>query len=273
MFGVLTVRSPGLLYKVQRRPNQAPALSLVATPISIPLLAARHPGRNRPGGFSLTSSDYNGDGYDDLVIGVPYEDGGATNAGGVNIVYGSATGLSPAGDQFWNQDSADVEDAAGADDNFGFSLTSSDYNGDGYDDLVIGVPFEDITTAVVISDAGAANVIHGSSSGLSPTLMLDQLWDQSMIIPPAEAVDSFGWSLTSGDFNRDFYADLAMGVPGEDVGPGPVADAGAVNAINGKSGGLTSTDGLTSTGGQQWHQDIASVRDIAEASDKFGRLR
>ena len=39
-------------------------------------------------------ADFNGDGIDDLVVGVPGEDIGATtNAGAVNVIYGSESGL------------------------------------------------------------------------------------------------------------------------------------------------------------------------------------
>ena len=52
-------------------------------------------------------ADFNGDGFDDLAIGVPWEDvGGVENAGAVNVLYGSSGGLqvdSP-DDQFWHQD-------------------------------------------------------------------------------------------------------------------------------------------------------------------------
>ncbi|MHC4406534.1 MAG: integrin alpha, partial [Planctomycetota bacterium] len=45
-----------------------------------------------------------GDGYDDLAVGVPYEDvGGVTDAGMVNVVYGSSTGLTATGSQTWQQ--------------------------------------------------------------------------------------------------------------------------------------------------------------------------
>ena len=41
-----------------------------------------------------------------------------------------------------------------------------------------------------------------------------------------------------GDFNGDGEADLAVGVPGEDVGT--VTDAGAVNVVYGSGAGLLS---------------------------------
>lgn len=51
--------------------------------------------------------DFSGDGYADLAIGGPYENvGGASDAGAVNVIYGSADGLTLRGNQFWSQDSA-----------------------------------------------------------------------------------------------------------------------------------------------------------------------
>src|SRR5690606_17825016 len=53
-------------------------------------------------GSALAVGDFNGDGYDDLAIGSPGERvNGIDGAGGVNILYGSATGLTAKNDQFW----------------------------------------------------------------------------------------------------------------------------------------------------------------------------
>lgn len=52
--------------------------------------------------------DFNGDGFADLAVGVSDEDanGGASDTGGVSVIYGSAGGLSATAtpDQFWGQD-------------------------------------------------------------------------------------------------------------------------------------------------------------------------
>ena len=50
-------------------------------------------------------SDFDGDGYADLAVGVPGEDVGAAgrHAGAVNVLYGSPTGLTAVGDQLWSQ--------------------------------------------------------------------------------------------------------------------------------------------------------------------------
>ena len=68
-------------------------------------------------------ADFNGDGFADLAIGVPLEDtAGNTNDGGVNVIYGSAGGLTATGSQFWNQDSSGIFGAAESGDEFGLSL-------------------------------------------------------------------------------------------------------------------------------------------------------
>ena len=135
----------------------------------------------------------------------------------------------------------------------------TDFNGDGFADLAIGVPFEDVG---VNSNAGAVNVLYGSSSGLTGTG--DQFWTQDAtgVLDTAEASDDFGWSLAAANFGKSSQADLAVGVPFEDVGA--IGDSGGVNVLYG------STTGLTATGNQFWTQDSTGVLDTAEANDGFG---
>jgi hypothetical protein len=166
--------------------------------------------------------DFNGDGFDDLAVGVPEEDvGSIENAGGVEVIYGSSSGLSATearSDQFWTQDSPGVPGTSETDDEFGSALASGDFNGDGKDDLAIGVPGEDVGS---IDSAGAVEVMYGSSSGLSPTFpRSDQLWtqDSTDINDISESSDRFGSSLSTGDFDNDGRDDLAIGVPNEELG-------------------------------------------------------
>jgi hypothetical protein len=64
-------------------------------------------------------ADFNGDGKDDLAIGVPLEDIGASEgAGAVNIIYGSTSGLTSEDNQFWNQDSSGIQGKAEDGDSF-----------------------------------------------------------------------------------------------------------------------------------------------------------
>jgi FG-GAP repeat len=102
------------------------------------------------------------------------------------------------------------------------------------------------------------NVLYGSASGLTGTG--SQIFTQVGSAP--EAGDSFGFALASGDFNNDGFADLAVGVPGEDVGN--IRDGGAVNVLYG------SASKLTGTGSQTFTQDTSGVGSSAEPGDFFG---
>ena len=79
-------------------------------------------------GSAVAAADYNDDGYDDLAMGVAGEDIGASNAGAVNVLYGSANTLrasasgSTPENQFWSQNSGSVNDNSESGDMFGFSL-------------------------------------------------------------------------------------------------------------------------------------------------------
>jgi len=77
-------------------------------------------------GSSLSSGDFNGDGRDDLAISAKFEGVGTVpETGGVNVLYGSSNGLSatsPLPDQFWTQNSPDVNDFSEDEDVFGSSL-------------------------------------------------------------------------------------------------------------------------------------------------------
>lgn len=216
-------------------------------------------------GSSLSAGDFNGDGRDDLAIGVQHEDVGSLNdAGGVEVIYGSSSGLSPTSprsDQFWTQASTDVNDIAEESDNFGSSLSAGDFDGDGKDDLAIGVDGEMVGSKF---GGGAVNVIYGSSSGLSPTShRADQFWTQDSpdVNDVAEDIDDFGYSLASGDFNGDGMDDLAIGVHFENF------EHGAVNVIYGSSSGLSPTLKLPD---QFWTQDSSNINDVAEGDDQFG---
>ena len=112
-------------------------------------------------GSALAVGDFDGDGYEDLAVGVDGEGvGDNDNAGAVNVIYGSVTGLTVAGNQVWRQGANGILGYAETGDQFGYSLASADFDGDGYDDLAVGVPYEDQSSATTtIEDCGGVNII------------------------------------------------------------------------------------------------------------------
>lgn len=213
-------------------------------------------------GQAVATGDLNRDGYDDLAVGVPYEDVGdpaVQNAGAVHFIYGSATGLAAAGNWLHTEPNIPGIVAPEADDNLGLSLASGDLDGNGYIDIAAGLPGEERDAAK--SDAGAVQIIY-----FSRTPVVLQLWDQDStgVQDVAEAGDRFGTTLAAGDFGGDGYADLAVGVPWEDILDPVVTDAGAVHVLYG------SAQGIRDTGDGFWHQAITDIAGSPEAGDHFG---
>ena len=233
------------------------AACLVASLVQLP-----GPARATPSARPVTTSlgDFNGDGFGDLAVGGPGEAVGTfSDAGAVNVLYGSADGLSSAGNQFWSQDSPDVAGRAELGDEFGFSVAAGDFNGDGFGDLAVGVPGKGVAT---VDDAGAVAVLYGSASGLSAAG--NQIWTQGSpgVTGASRGFDQFGFSVAAGDFNGDGFADLAVGVPGKEVGGR--TDPGAVSVLYGSGTGLTSADD------QLWNQNSSGIRNASERGDQFG---
>ena len=217
-------------------------------------------------GGALAWADFDRDGYDDLAIGVPDEDVGTiVDAGGVAVLYGSPSGLSPARNQFWTQNSANIRDQSEKGDRFGAALAAGVFStpygctGTGMG-LAMGVRSEDLGTGK--TDAGAVNVIYARAHALSSCG--NQFWtqDSAGILDSAEAGDHFGATLAVGRFEGFETQDLAVGVPEEDVAA--IVHAGAVAVLRSYAGGFSPS------GNEFWTQDSGTVQDSAEAEDHFG---
>ncbi len=201
----------------------------------------------------VAGPDFNGDGYGDIVLPVPSENAAA---GIVHVIPGSATGPQPALSQVWSQDSFGVGDSSEPRDYFGREWAYGDLDGDGYDDLVVGVQGEMISGW---DGAGAVHVIYGGSNGL--TASGDTIISRANAMSPGlpTGFESFGRSVATGDFNGDGYDDLAVG-----VGTSVDGNAGAGSVIvytSGPSGPFASSE---------FHQNSPGIADSAEQSDGFG---
>jgi N-formylglutamate amidohydrolase len=177
--------------------------------------------------WSLAAGDLDGDGYDDLVVGVPYEDDRATDDGMIVAVFGSAAGLVPARYERLNQTHARAASEAG--DRFGYRVATGNFDGDAYADVAVSVPYED----VVATDEGMVVIFYGSYRGLIPSRY--ERISQSTVGARGERGDRFGWSLATGRIDTDRYDDLVVGVPYEDD---RATDDGMIVALYGSYAGL-----------------------------------
>ena len=211
-------------------------------------------------GESVSSAgDVNGDGFDDLIVGAPFGDGGGSNSGEAYVVFGTANGFGASdatGRQVidlstLNRLQGFVIQADEAGDRTGVSVSSAgDVNGDGFDDLIVGAPNGDGGG----NNAGVAFVLFGSGSLLgTPDGALRQVVDLSNLTPSQgfriqgdEATDLAGFSVSSaGDINGDGFDDLIVGAPGGDDGG---SSAGEAYVIFGGATGTESTVPVNAVG-------------------------
>jgi len=173
-------------------------------------------------GYSVdTAGDVNGDGYEDLLVGAPVYDNGESNEGRVFLFNGGVGGLSNTAS--W---SAEGNEANAW---FGWSAAGAgDVNGDGYSDVVVGVPNWDGGGA---NNQGKAELYLGSSAGLSTT--------PAWVYIGSETGANMGFSVSgAGDVNGDGLSDVIVGLPGRSSGQ---SQEGIAYVFLGQAGGLHNT--------------------------------
>jgi hypothetical protein len=163
------------------------------------------------------AGDVNRDGYEDIILGAPYNDSCGNNAG-VVFVYSGKTGT-----LLYTL----LGDSAG--DELGRSVSwAGDVNNDGYDDFIAGAPYAS-------SSRGKAKVFSGRTGAL--------IYSFSGSLPGVPG-DLFGFSVSGlGDIDGDGYADVIIGSPYSDTAG---TDRGAAFVYSGRTGARLYTlwDGL-----------------------------
>ncbi|MET9818816.1 FG-GAP and VCBS repeat-containing protein [Streptomyces sp. NPDC006355] len=150
--------------------------------------------------------DFDKNGYGDIALGLPDKDGGK---GAVTIWRGTSSG--PSGSVTFTQATAGVSGSPEADDGFGYAISAADANGDGYADLAVGVPHEDVDGR---EDQGGVHLFRGGSGGLTGAR---SSWIAQTVLGPADSHTSFGYTLRLRDLTADGRADLAVGAAGSSL--------------------------------------------------------
>jgi hypothetical protein len=182
-------------------------------------------GASRTGNF-MGHADINGDGLDDLLIGARNADTNGTDAGKAFVIYGQTSGFSSAFDlNTLNGTNGFSINGLNAGEELGASISGvGDFNGDGYEDFLIGT---------VDSSFGDAYLIFGKAGSFGSSFDLNTLDGHNGIwLQGAVNADEFGEFIatSTGDVNGDGFDDLLISSARADPNG---ADSGASYLIYG----------------------------------------
>lgn len=250
---------------VMRRIRTGVVAGLVAAFAAAPLLLSERTAHATADGCSPgVQSDFNGDGYSDAAVADPYATvAGHIGAGRVIVLYGDNDGRVGEGARgVVAQGAGAVGGTPEAGDRFGSALAVADLNCDGYTDLVVGTPLEDISGRV---DSGYVQLIWGAAGGLGTGTSSRQLTQLDFPNADLTAGDQFGYAVDAledvgqgGTPDPDAYA-VAIGVPGGNIGGHD--NAGWVGVLHAYDGGNVAN---------AISQNSTGVPGSAETGDRFG---
>jgi hypothetical protein len=176
------------------------SVAVTLTPVTSSA-AAPYKGANT----AAVQDDFNGDGYRDLAVGAPgAANGTVEEAGSVVVLYGSASSVSTTRRTVITQATTGIPGDPEESDRFGRAVTSADLDRDGYADLLVGAPGEDVGG---VQSRGSVTVVWGGPTGLN---------GGASVAPPAGFGEGwtycrFGMSLATGDMNGDGAPEVGVG--------------------------------------------------------------
>lgn len=184
---------------------------------------------------SIASADVNGDGYADLVVGLPQAQVGGKTRGRVAVHLGSPAGLDKNAKMFLD---GGVDGGA-----FGCQVAAAgDVTGDGLPDVLVG----SCDYANGTAGQGAVFVFKGASGGLDPAPVFKLEGDQANL--------HMGTTVAGvGDVNKDGVVDFAIGTPAYSSG------SGRVMIFYGSKGAISTTPAASFEPGQAGSRFGASV--------------
>jgi hypothetical protein len=209
----LIMRTRGITTAVLFGPNAAGIVDLAVTPPDVLVTGPALAGH----GGGLAVGDVNGDGDADLALGAIDSQSGT---GAVYVVYG------PLPAQVVLPGAADVTLTGAPGAQLGAQLAAAQLFGSPDDELVASAPGAD---GFLRPDAGALYVLRGGGLPGTADIAESAQW----LLQGAAGADLAGTSLEVADFNRDGWADLALGTQRHALGGRPPdrSDAGAVYVV------------------------------------------
>ncbi len=158
---------------------------------------------------SLTSGDYNNDGFDDIVLGLPAKHPYLNWDGKAYIIFGHSPFPDTLRLETPNQHVTAIYGVAGSSGWLGTAMTSGDINGNNYDELIIGAPAFD--------PGGRVYIIYGRDS-FPEDIYLNTFQDSITRIIDPDWYQASGKGLDCEDVDNDGCDDLLIGSPGEASG-------------------------------------------------------